>query len=155
MKGRRQVPQGKFPKQGKLLQRLSDALKSGVYRAPHGRDIADALRGSRLRFARIDLAGVTTKDALLATIAAALDFPRWFGGNWDALEDCLADLSWSKFDGHVLLFEAAQDLPADERGILADILASAASSWKERGRPFFAVFIGGATTLPELYKARG
>lgn len=138
----------------KLLQRLSDASKSGVYRAPHGRDIADALRGSPLRLARIDLSGLAAKNALLATIAAALDFPRWFGGNWDALEDCLADLSWSKAAGHVLLFEGAAGLPADERGILVDILASASASWKDRGRPFFAVFLAGTAPLPELYKPR-
>lgn len=137
----------------KLLQRLSDAAKSGVYRAPHGRDIADALRGGPLRLARIDLAGVVAKDALLAGIAAALDFPRWFGGNWDALEDCLADLSWSKAAGHVLLFDGAGGLPADERGILLDILSSAALSWRERGRPFFAVFLADAGPLPELYKS--
>ena len=138
----------------KLLQRLSDASKSGVYRAPHERDIAEALRGSALRVARIRLAGVVTKDTLLARIAGALDFPAWFGGNWDALEDCLADLSWSNAEGHVLLFDGAEGLPADELGILIDILASAASSWKERGQPFFAVFLGGAARLPELYKAR-
>ena len=139
----------------KLLQRLSDASKSGVYRAPHGRDIADALQGSRLRLARIDLAGVATKEALLARIAAALDFPRWFGGNWDALEDCMTDFSWSKFAGHVLLFEAAGDLPADERGILIDILDTAASFWKDRKQPFFAVFVDGPARLPELYRATG
>ncbi len=142
----------------KLLQRLSDASKSGVYRAPHGRDIADALRGSPLRLARIELAGLATRDALLGAIAAALDFPRWFGGNWDALEDCLADLSWSKAAGHVLLIEGAAGLPADERGILVDILASAAASWKERGRPFFAVFLAESgplpAHLPNLYKAQ-
>jgi hypothetical protein len=137
----------------KLLQRLSDAAKSGVYRAPHGRDVSHALRGSALRLARIDLDGVAGRDGLLAGVAAALDFPDWFGGNWDALEDCLADLSWSKAAGHVLLFERAAGLPADERGVLVDVLASAAASWKERGRPFFAVFLDGAGTLPELYKA--
>lgn len=138
----------------KLLQRLSDASKSGVYRAPHGRDIADALQGSRLRLARIDLAGVAAKEALLARIAAALDFPSWFGGNWDALEDCMTDFSWSTSAGHVLLFENAGNLPADERGILADILAAAASFWKERKQPFFAVFVDLAAPLPELYNAR-
>ena len=138
----------------KLLQRLGDASKSGVYRAPHDRDITDALRGSALQIARIGLAGVGAKDALLARIAGALEFPQWFGGNWDALEDCLSDLSWSKSAGHVLLIDGAEGLPADECGILIDILASAASSWKERGRPFFAVFVGGAAQLPELYKTR-
>ena len=138
----------------KLLQRLSDATKSGVYRAPHERDIADALRGSALRLARIGLGGVAAKEALLARIAGALDFPPWFGGNWDALEDCLSDLSWSNAGGHVLLIDGAEGLPADERGILVDILASAAAYWKERGRPFFAVFLGAGAPLPELYKPR-
>ena len=138
----------------KLLQRLSDASKSGVYRTSRSDDILDATRGSALQVARIDLAGVAGRDALLTRIAKALSFPKWFGGNWDALEDCLADLSWSKAGGHVLLFEGAAELPADERGILADILASVATSRAERKRPFFAVFVNGSPALPELYKSR-
>lgn len=138
----------------KLLQRLSDASKSGVYRASRTDEILDATRGSALQVSRIDLAGAADKQALMQRLARALEFPRWFGGNWDALEDCLCDLSWSKSGGHVLLIEAAVDLPADERGILIDILASAASSWAERERPFFAVFLDGSPALPELYKSR-
>ena len=137
------------------MQRLSDASKSGVYRASRADEILDATRGSALQVSRIDLAGAADKQALMQRLARALEFPRWFGGNWDALEDCLADLSWSKSGGHVLLIEAAVDLPADERGILIDILASAATSWAERKRPFFAVFLDGSPALPELYKSRG
>ncbi len=136
----------------KLLQRLSDAAKSGVYRAPHARDIQDALRGSKLGIARIDLAGAKGKDALLDRIARALEFPSWFGGNWDALEDCLTDLSWRGSAGLVLLFEAAE--ASDERGILVDILGSAAAFWAEQKRPFFAVFLGAAPDLPPLYRER-
>ena len=138
----------------KLLQRLSDASRSGVYRTPRSDEILDATRGSALRMARIGLDGAAGKAALMERIARALEFPRWFGGNWDALEDCLADLSWSKADGHVLLFEGAAGLPADERGILVDVLASVAASWVERRRPFFAVFLDGPAALPELYKSR-
>ena len=136
------------------MQRLSDASKSGVYRASQAGEILDAAQGSALRVARIDLAGAADKEALLERIARALEFPRWFGSNWDALEDCLTDLSWSKAGGHVLLFEAAADLPADERGILVDILATAAAWWAERKRPFFAVLLDGSAALPELYKSR-
>ena len=139
----------------KLLQRLSDASKSGVYRASRADEILDATQGSALQVSRIDLAGAADKQALMQRIARVLEFPRWFGGNWDALEDCLCDLSWSKSGGHVLLIEAAVDLPTDERGILIDILASAATSWAERKRPFFAVFLDGSPALPELYKSRG
>ncbi len=139
----------------KLLQRLSDASRSGVYRAPHDRDIRDALRGSALKIVQVGLAGAVAKEALLGRIAQALAFPDWFGGNWDALEDCLGDLSWSPAAGHVLLFDGAAALAADDRGILIDILASAAASWAERGRPFFAVFLDGAPQLPALYNSRG
>jgi hypothetical protein len=136
----------------KLLRRLSDPAKSGVYRASHGRDIQDALRGSGLRIVRVEIAGAG-KEALLERIARALDFPAWFGGTWDALEDCLSDLSWSRADGHVLLIEGVP--AADERGILIDILRSVAAYWAERKRPFFAVFVGGVPAserLPELYR---
>jgi Barstar (barnase inhibitor) len=138
----------------KLLQRLSDAAKSGVYRISRTDEILDAVRGSDIALARIDLAAAAGKDARLARIAQALAFPEWFGGNWDALEDCLSDLSWSKAAGHALLFEGAAALTADERGILIDILASAAASWAERKRPFFAVFLDGPPALPALYNDR-
>jgi hypothetical protein len=138
----------------KLLQRLSDATKSGVYRASRTDEILAATHGSGLHVARIDLGGAAAKEALLARIAGALAFPSWFGGNWDALEDCLSDLSWMPAAGYVLLLEGASGLPADERGTLADILASAATSWAERKRPFFAVFVDGAAELPALYNER-
>ena len=139
---------------GKLLQRLSDASKSGVYRAPHAGAVLEAAQGSALGIARIGLAGVSGKAALLERIARALEFPQWFGGNWDALEDCLSDLSWLEADGHVLLFEDGAGIPADERGLLEDILGSSAAYWAERKRPFFAVFVGGARHLPALYRDR-
>ncbi|MEU5219351.1 barstar family protein [Streptomyces sp. NPDC020807] len=40
----------------------------------------------------LDLTGVTGKAALMERCAAALALPEWFGRNWDALADCLADL---------------------------------------------------------------
>ena len=142
---------------GKLAERLRDPSRSGVYRTGRAEVVAAAAGEGRLDLAQVSLERCERKEPLLQTIAAVLGFPQWFGGNWDALEDCLADLSWpalSQATGHVLLIEGEGDLPADERGILEDILASAASSWKERGRPFFAVFVGGAARLPELYNAK-
>lgn len=125
----------------KLLQRLQDAAKSGVYRASRVDAIEDALRGSKLSLARIALQDVSGKVALLRRIAAKLGFPAWFGENWDALEDCLTDLSWREGDGHVLVLERFQFLPAHELGVLIDVMISAAEFWAGRGKPFFAVFI--------------
>ncbi|MET9256076.1 barstar family protein [Streptomyces sp. NPDC003717] len=41
----------------------------------------------------LDLAGVTDKAALMDRCAHALALPDWFGRNWDALADALADPS--------------------------------------------------------------
>jgi hypothetical protein len=138
----------------KLLQRLSDASKSGVYAAERVEDVLDATRGSRLQVARIDLGGIAEKGELMRTVSAALGFPAWFGANWDALEDCLSDLSWTGADGHVLLIEGGGALPAEDNGIFVDVLRAAAAYWSGRGRPFFAVFAGGGPGLPRLYRER-
>lgn len=134
----------------KLLERLQDASRSGVYRAGGDEAIRDATRGSRLDLATISLDG--GKDAQLQRIAAALGFPDWFGQNWDALEDCLSDLSWREADGTVLVFTGFTR--NDDLGILLDVLASSAESWAERGKPFFAVFIDPRRSLelPPLYR---
>jgi len=134
----------------KLLERLQDASRSGVYRASRADAILDATRGSRLDLATISLSG--EKEAQLQRIAAALGFPDWFGQNWDALEDCLTDLSWREADGHVLVFIGFTR--NDDLGILLDVLASSAESWTERGKPFFAVFIDPQRSLelPPLFR---
>ena len=141
---------------GKLTQRLTDAARSGAYRAQGADEIVHAMRGTRLDLVRIDLGGAPHKEALLERLAQALGFPAWFGGNWDALEDCLTDLSWRAGSGHVILIDGHGELPADDLGVLLDVLAAAAGYWAGRERPFFAVFIdpGHALALPALFRPK-
>lgn len=141
---------------GKLTQRLTDAARSGVYRAPGTAEIDDAARGTRLDLARVDLRGAQDKDVLLERLAVALGFPDWFGGNWDALEDCLQDLSWRAGDGHVFVLEGQDEVAPDDLGVLIDVLGTSAGFWAERGRPFFAVFVDPerVLALPELYRPK-
>jgi RNAse (barnase) inhibitor barstar len=112
-----------------------DPSRSGVYRVAHADGFAPI---ARIRFQE--------KDALLRAIAAALRFPDWFGQNWDALEDCLTDLSWLDADAYVLVFDHAQ--PGDDFGVLADVLRSSAQYWAGRGKPFFALFVDPQALLP-------
>jgi hypothetical protein len=143
----------------KLLSRLRDARRSGVYRVPQSDEILDAARGSELDVARIDLGPASDKEQLFAQFASSLAFPGWFGGNWDALEDCLGDLAWRAGDGHLLLVDGFENLRArrpDDFGVLLDILSSSAQYWRERGRPFFVAFVDrtGNLALPDLFRAR-
>ena len=125
---------------GKLTERLNDAKRSGVYRVTRADEVVDAVQGTGNSLVRIRHAD---KQALMKNLAAALDFPDWFGANWDALEDSLSDLPEK---GYVLLFEGAQ--PGDELGVLIDVLRSSAEWWLGRGKPFFAVFVDPARALP-------
>ena len=131
----------------KLLHRLTDASRSGVYRAPRDDAVLEVTRGADL-----DVAVIDGKSRVIEKIARALDFPEWFGGNWDALEDSLGDLSWRTGSGHVLVFSS---YPAgDELGVLIDILRSTAEYWAQRGKPFFAVLVDPQRKLglPDLYR---
>jgi hypothetical protein len=140
----------------KLLARLSDATRSGAYWTPRDAEVLDATRSTPLDVVRVDLRAAADKRRLLDAFAAALAFPQWFGGNWDALEECLGDLSWRKGDGWVLLIDGAAAAPREELETLREILDACAEGWAAAGKPFFAVFTGdgNALRLPELFQRR-
>jgi hypothetical protein len=131
---------------GKLLQRLQDASRSGVYRVTRDTEVLDAARGLQLK--RVSLRGAKSKQELLERLAQELRLPDWFGNNWDALEDCLTEMH-----GH-FLFSGYQAIAADDLGVLIDVLASSAEYWAGRGEPFFAVFVDpdGRLDLDDLFR---
>ena len=60
--------------------------------------------------------GISDREALFSVLRDELKFPAYFGNNWDALSECLRDLSWIPHRRVVILHE---DLPSlDEREIV-------------------------------------
>lgn len=133
---------------GKLLERLKDPSRSGVYRVRSDTPVLDALREGGLSAEKIVLKGAATKAELLERIARTLEFPEWFGGNWDALEDCLTEVR-----GY-LLFHDYQGIAADDLGVLLDVLASSAEFRAEQGEPWFAIFVDpdGSLGIDNLFR---
>jgi hypothetical protein len=85
---------------------------------------------------------ITRKPALLATIATQLSFPDYFGGNWDALEECICDLSWLP-PGRVLVKHGDVPLVEDVRSamVYVAILKGAARKMsKSEHHPLSIVF---------------
>ncbi len=101
---------------------------------------------SSFRFAKVSLsalgstahvvpvaAGLRRKHALLACYQRALRLPDYFGWNWDALEECLGDLSWLAAPRRVVVVHA--DVPFAPAGknrpaylaLLADLVAASAA----------------------------
>lgn len=75
------------------------------------------------------------KTTLLAELGRVLDFPDYYGANWDALEECLADLSWH--DGALRLLITDADALADElRETLIEIFLQASRAWAVEDRAF-------------------
>ncbi|MFJ3924424.1 barstar family protein [Streptomyces sp. NPDC090022] len=85
---------------------------------------------------RLDLDGVRSKTELMTRCAAALRLPPWFGRNWDALADCLIDLSWlPAAPGRLIAVTAwrgyARARPADWE-TFEEILEEAVEFWREQ-----------------------
>ena len=75
-----------------------------------------------------------TPAGLFAEFARALEFPDYFGHNWDALEECLADLEWLPAKGYVVLVTDAQTvIPDDEEEYetLLEVLSDAGEAWSK------------------------
>ena len=124
------------------------ATANGVYRVPTEVALLQAaVRHVGLRWVVVDLQRVRGKRALLNAFARGFLFPEPFGDNWDALADCLQDLSWLAEPGMVALLRGAADFAAaapDEHAILLEILGATAEYWQQRGRVFIALSDGGA-----------
>jgi hypothetical protein len=52
--------------------------------------------------------GLSDRKSLFSALCRELQFPSYLGNNWDALSDCLRDLSWIRHHRAILLHE---DLP--------------------------------------------
>lgn len=123
---------------------LPRAERAGIYHLPYAADLALEEAAESLGYAllRLDLARITDKDGFLAAIGKTLDFPDWYGHNWDALADCLNDMSWLEAEGYVLVLEHADAFaaanPADF-GTALSILQEATDGWREDGVPFWTL----------------
>lgn len=128
---------------------LSDPARGGVFfvTADDLQVLAASASQHSLHVSRIDLQGCRDKQDLLDRIAKNLPLPASFGHNWDALTDCMRDLSWLKAPGYLFLFDHAEDLrdaSEEDFDTLLDILDEAAESWLDANQPYF-VFLA----LPE------
>lgn len=79
-----------------------------------------------------------TTQALFDEVAAALQFPYYFGESWNAFHECLSEIDWLPFgDGLVLIVEDADAVLADEAADdeLNVLVRSFALAFETYGRP--------------------
>lgn len=103
----------------------------------------EALIESGIALVRIRGAAVRGRDDMMDALAIGFSFPAYFGRNWDAVDECLRDLSWLPAEGYVLLVSGADDLWRHKPRLAGGLLESwllCAEDWARRGTPFHLVF---------------
>lgn len=72
------------------------------------------------------------EQALFDELSAALQFPYYFGENWDALDECLSDLSWLQGRHYVIIVTEAEHVlkhAPDEFKTFARMLSHLGDDW--------------------------
>lgn len=99
-----------------LQQRLTSRAAGNVIRV---------IRGRKCR----------TYSGFFDEVGAALQFPLYFGGNWNAFDECITDLDWLPGQAYLLMFSNAESVLSDESpeefGVLALHLAKAGEEWRK------------------------
>ena len=75
--------------------------------------------------------GCETREELFDAFKSTLGLPEYFGGNWDALSECLRDLSWISQHTVVLIHTGRPLVSDDEFRTYIDVLRECITDWKE------------------------
>lgn len=146
-----------------MSQRLQKLLArhelAGIYHLPHSdcKALKQAALALHFGWLQADFGELREIGKVLEKIGKDLRLPDWYGANYDALSDCLSDLSWNTASGYVLLIGGADALHArDEAAFdtLNEVLAAVIGNWLQEKIPFWVFYEfshehpNGLATLP-------
>ena len=92
------------------------------------------LESKNILFRILDFTEVDSKQKLMLEFEKKLEFPEYFGRNWDALFDCLRDFSWTDATGFVFVIPCLPNLTLHETYNLLDVLFESWVHWRSGGR---------------------
>ncbi len=96
-----------------------------------------AARALGLTLFKVDCEKAKSKSAVLRAIASAVDFPEYFGGNLDALLDCLTTTVLDQDAGAVMVLQHLHTQEpglAEHVGDILDVFSDAAEYARDNGR---------------------
>ncbi|MBK9445762.1 MAG: barstar family protein [Betaproteobacteria bacterium] len=142
----------------KLQKLLAQNPLAGIYHLPHSdcKALKQAALAARFGWLQTDFGDSREIAAILKKIGKDLRLPDWYGANYDALADCLTDLSWNTAPGYVLLISGADEIHARDSAAfdtLNEVLAGVIENWQEANIPFWVFYDGrpnGLAPLPTL-----
>lgn len=117
-----------------------DVKPAGIFRL-NRRDLValeSAAKELGQAFYQVDLSQARNVPGFIKAMKRDLKFPHWFGGNLDAVNDCLTDFSWQPAPGYVIVLNGSDALRATPTSLAAlnEVLSCAVETWNERDIPF-------------------
>jgi hypothetical protein len=138
---------------------LKDYVQAGVYAATLAQQ--DQAKQSALIAGfdcwQMTLSATEPASTLLRQVGQSLHFPEWYGENWDALADCLTDLSWSHAEGFVLLLRESSALHMAQPVLwqtLIELLRDVSHFWRENQVAFWVLADDIDLDIAQLQDAR-
>ncbi|BCD22139.1 hypothetical protein BC30090_1036 [Bacillus cereus] len=77
-------------------------------------------------------------NGLFSEFSKKMNFPDYFGGNWNAFDECINDLSWLTSEQYVILISKTDKLLVNDNEnfeVLINILSDTCMEWAE-GREY-------------------
>jgi hypothetical protein len=109
--------------------------------------LVESLHAGQPRIANVDARPIRSDRDLFAALRDAFEFPSYFGMNWDAVYECLRDLSWLPDGGHVLLVANAPEVwghAYSTAGRLVEAWLFSGEHWSRSGVAFHLLFCRGS-----------
>ena len=131
---------------------------AGIYHLPAARHPALLAAVNRARFCVLptDIAEQASGEDVLHQLGSTLQFPIWYGANFDALFDCLTDPDWQPAKGHLLLLTGMANLRAaspDDFATLIDVFQAVVQAREDHQAPFWIVIDTPARGVPAFPEA--
>ena len=97
-----------------------------------------------------------TLEAFFDEVAAALQFPYYFGENWDAFTEVIGEMNWLPAKRYLYVFSNADQLLRDalprDFALLVETLLETREAWKDV--PLHAAFQAGTAQAASELRAR-
>ncbi len=80
----------------------------------------------------VHISNIKDKNELIKELSEQLKFPDYFGYNWDALYECLTDLSWIQERHIVIVHDFKLNIDIESLNTYLYLLYDANNKWKEK-----------------------
>jgi Barstar (barnase inhibitor) len=140
-----------------IVRMLAGEMSPAVYQLLSPMTLAefeDLNRDARSKIFYFDGQQIVDRASLFDRVASTMQFPEYFGHNWDALEDCLTDLFYEDtVDRQVIILDRLDNFEIDDPyqwSMLLAICKSTVEYWQDTATPMY-ILIG--SNLPQLMQA--